>query len=70
MLKLLIINNGFSREVLKFVKFSNQKTKCLGHGHRIIFRLPCVFESGFQKNVDCNEQINFRNIRLTGRLTD
>ena len=59
------LGSDFSMEVLKFVKLDNRKTRCFGHGRRIMFLLPGVFESGFQKNVHRNEKNDFRNIRLT-----
>ena len=43
------MNDDFSREVLKFVKFSSQETKCFGNGRRVMFLLLCVFEGGFQQ---------------------
>ena len=49
MLEFLKISSDFSREVLKFVKLSRQKTRCFGHGRRIMFLSRCVFEGGFQK---------------------
>ena len=48
-LKFMQKGNDFSREVLKFTKKGNQKTRCFGHGRRIMFLLRSVFEGGFQK---------------------
>ena len=49
-LKFLKMSGDFSREVLIFAKFSSQKTRCFGHGRRIMFLLQSVFEGGFQKS--------------------
>ena len=46
---MLKLGSDFKREVLKSVKIGSRKTRCFGHGRRIMFLLPGVFEGGFQK---------------------
>ena len=62
-MKFIKKGSDFSWEVLKFRKKGSQKTRCFGHGRRKMFLLRSVFEGGFQKHVNYNEQITFRNIR-------
>ena len=48
-LKFIKKSSDFNREVLKFTKKGSRKTRCFGHGRRIMFLLHYFFEGGFQK---------------------
>ena len=54
LLKFLKVSIDFSRQVLTFAKFSSQKTRCFGHGRRIMFLLRNVFEGVVQTHVNYN----------------
>ena len=57
--------SGFSMEVLKFTKKDSEKTKCFGHGRRIMFLLRNVFAG--RSIVFVDERIEFRSPRQTDR---